>query len=823
MANTVYPEADERPLEGGWTLLVTETGRHGTPGDIHRPAVRLSAQVPGTVASALQSAGLYDPEQPHSLLDRDAWYFRDLKGEAPGPAILRFEGLATIAEIYLNGILKLRSTSMFACHDLAVDLTGEDELAICFRALGPELQRKGPRARWRPQMMDNQGLRLVRNTLLGHMPGWCPPIHAMGPYRPISLIRPAGIALADLTLTATLSAAGIGSLSTCFALQGQASTVELLCDGRSSTLTSLEPGIWSGELQLPAIEPWWPRTHGKPKLHLAELRIDGVSHALGLVGFRSITIDRGMDGRDFSLRVNGASVFCRGAVWSSADILSLPGTAEAYAPWLTLAADAGFNMIRLGGTMTYESPEFFKLCDRLGIMVWQDFMFANFDYPAKDEAFRATAEQEVADLLGAIQGSPSLAVLCGGSEIYQQGAMLGLPESVWKGELFEAWLRDASKTWRPDVPYVDNSPVGGAMPFAPNAGVTHYYGVGAYCRPLEDARRAEVRFAAESLAFAQVPQQSTLDRHLPVQPVHDPRWKARVPRDRGASWDFEDIRDHYLALLYDVDPARLRREDPDRYLDLSRAVTGEVSTETFAEWRRPRSTCNGALVWTFQDLMPGAGWGLVDSSGEPKPVWYAMKRAFRPVQVLLTDEGTNGLDIHVINEKDTALETELSLTCLRDGRQPVVSGHRRIDLAPRSALTIPATDLFGAFFDTTYAFRFGPPSHEVSVARIFDVATGEQCAEAVHFPRGRASALFDAEIKASLEEKAGFWFLLLETEVFAQSVHIDCEGFRATDDWFHLAPGKPRRIALHPRAETAPGTRPSGEIVSIGARKTSRF
>ncbi|MBW8445964.1 MAG: hypothetical protein K0M49_10050 [Arenimonas sp.] len=820
---TTYLAADERPLEHGWTLLVTEAGRYAGPNEVHRPAARIPAPVPGTVASALTAAGLFDPERPQPLHDKDAWYFRSLEGEAEGPAILRFAGLATIAEVYINGELRLASDSMFQAHDLDLVLTGQDEIAICFRALAPHLDKRGPRARWRPQMMDHQGLRLIRTTPLGHMPGWCPDIHPVGPYRPISLIRRGPHAIADLKIHADLKADGTGRLAVSFALQGEAGQVTLCCAGEETSVQRDGYGLWRAQLALRAIEPWWPRTHGEATLHDARLTIDGQAHSLGLVGFRRIEIDRGPDGCGFGLVVNGKPVFCRGAVWTNADILRLPGAAEDYAPWLTLAAEAGMNMIRIGGTMTYESADFFRLCDRLGLLVWQDLMFANFDYPTADEAFAASFDREMRQFLGSIQGSPSLAVLCGGSEVYQQGAMLGLPERIWKTSFYEETLPSLAAQGRPDVPYVANSPCGGAMPFSPNEGVTHYYGVGAYCRPLQDARRAEVRFAAECLAFAHVPQQATLDAHLPVAPVHDPRWKARVPRDRGASWDFEDIRDHYLQDLYKVDPARLRREDATRYLDLSRAVTGEVVTETFAEWRRAGSPCKGALVWTLQDLEPGPGWGVIDSTGEPKPVWYALKRAFRPLQINLTDEGTNGLNVHVLHDTAGDLDLVVELACLRDGSQPVVNGRQTLTVPARGALRIPATDLFGAFFDTTYAFRFGPPSHDVTVVRLIEPETGRLVAEACHFPLGRDRAMHDAPVEAVVEEENGRWFLRLTTAVFAQSVHVEVEGYRPEDDWFHLAPGAARRIALSPRDGTAAGQRPVGMVTHLGSRRPTTF
>lgn len=161
--------------------------------------------------------------------------------------------------------------------------------------------------------------------------------------------------------------------------------------------------------------PWWPRTHGRPHLHEVTLIIDDVEHPLGRAGFRRLAIDRGPDGEDFGLMVNGERIFCRGAVWITTDIVRLPGGRADYEPWLRLAAEASMSLIRIGGTMAYETPEFFRLCDEFGLLVWQDFMFANFDYPKDDKALNAHVVAEVAQFLSATRLSPSLAVVRGGS------------------------------------------------------------------------------------------------------------------------------------------------------------------------------------------------------------------------------------------------------------------------------------------------------------------------------------------------------------------------------------------------------------------------
>ncbi|MHC5233110.1 glycoside hydrolase family 2 protein [Brucella sp. LJL56] len=807
-----------RPLSAGWRLVITGPDAAQSPHDVPRSETIDNAPVPGTVAEALDKSGRFDRKNPAPLDNQDAWYFLDLK-ETPGPVTLHFGGLATICDVFFNGELLLQTDSMFLGHDLAVILTGKDELALCFRALAPRLAQKGPRARWRTQLMNTQGLRLVRTTTLGYMPGWCPEVHAVGPWRPITISRYDAEAISGIAIQAKLTATSHGELGVSFTYSGKTETPTLHCAGQKTACERQNGDQWAARLTLPNIEPWWPHTHGNPTLHDVELSLDGEKQLLGRTGFRSIEVDRGPDGKGFALKINGEKIFCRGAVWSSADIVRLPGARSDYEPWLKLAQEAGMNMLRLSGITTYETPDFYALCDELGIMVWQDFMFANFDYPVKDETFVAKVRAEACQILNAVRHAPSLTVLCGGSEIYQQGAMMGLPEATWKGPLTEEILPSIAVELCPNIPYVPNSPCYGALPFISNEGVSHYYGVSAYCRPMEDARRAEVRFATECLAFSNVPETRTLKTHLDVPPVHDPRWKAGVPRDRGVSWDFEDVRDAYLEMLYSYDPARLRREDMEQYLHLSRAVTAEVMEATFAEWRRPESTCFGALLWMFQDLLPGAGWGMIDATGEPKASWYGLKRAFRPQQLALTDEGINGLAIHILNEQVESADLSLELACLRTGSQPVASGRQDLSIAGRSTITVPATDLFGAFFDVTYAYRFGPAAHDVTVARLKrnDVTV----AEAFHFPLGRTKAFHDAAVEAVPVEKNGNWFLDLKTPVLAQSVSIDAGDWRAAENWFHLAPNETKRIALIPRKDAQ--EKPTGEIRIAGSSRIVWF
>ncbi len=356
----------------GWNLVLTDAGACASPADLSLSAV-IPAPVPGTVAEALEKAGLFDREHSHPLNERDAWYLCRLVDVNAGDAVLRLEGLATLCEVFLNGQKILVSESMFETHDLAVHLHGGYELALCFRALKPGLGEPGPRARWRPQMITPQGLRLVRTTLLGHMPGWCPEIQAVGPGRPVSLLYPHEPIVRHLSLRPDLLEDGEGRPYASVSIEGYVSDVTLRCGEIEQAFERNRHGHCAAILKIPRVTPWWPHTHEIPHLHHVTLIIDDVEHPLGRTGFRRLAIDRCADGRDFCLSVNGERIFCRGAVWTTADIGRLPGGRDDYEPWLRLAAGADMNIIRIGGTMAYETPDFFRPCDEFGLLVWQDF------------------------------------------------------------------------------------------------------------------------------------------------------------------------------------------------------------------------------------------------------------------------------------------------------------------------------------------------------------------------------------------------------------------------------------------------------------------
>jgi len=222
---------------------------------------------------------------------------------------------------------------------------------------------------------------------------------------------------------------------------------------------------------------------------------------------------------------------------------------------------------------------------------------------------------------------------------------------------------------------------------------------------------------------------------------------------------------------------------------------------TLAEWRRPASPTRGALVFTAGDLRPGAGWGLIDAAGEPKAPYYGFRQVAQPLSLFLTDEGCNGLDIHLVNETARGFRLRLEVCALREGVVPVAQGSQLVDLPPGSGTTLEASQVLGHFFDLTYAFRFGAPGHDsvVVTARQADDQATPIFLQACHFPLGPYAPPENIDLQVRSLHEDGNWWLEVATERLARFIHIDDRSWRPEDNYFHLPPGQPRRIRMIPR------------------------
>ena len=279
----------------------------------------------------------------------------------------------------------------------------------------------------------------------------------------------------------------------------------------------------------------------------------------------------------------------------------------------------------------------------------------------------------------------------------------------------------------------------------------------------------------------------------------------------GACWDFEDVREHYLrsALRIDASPAAKRR--PARYLMLSRAVTAEVTERDLRTNGGGRARPIAVrFVWLCEGF---AGGRRLGHHGRARPAQIDLVRGEaglcnRCASAFRTKAST-GSTLHLVNDRPEAVAGTLVIECLKDGGRAVVTGRRSVELGGRDSLSVSAFELFGAFFDAGYAYRFGPPAHDLVVARL-EGAEGETLAEAFHVLEPARAGRHNSDVAATVEQVGQHWRLTLSAERAALFVQIQDEAFAPSDNWFHLAPGRPRQVTLVRLPDADEAAKPMG-------------
>lgn len=794
-----------------WRLLSTAAGAVSHPSAVAGRAGWIRATVPGTAASALRDE-YGEPSAREADYDGlDWWWSTSLDlGPRARSYLLNVGGIATLGEVWVQDRMVLVTENMFRSYTVELaDLSGVVDVYVHVMAL-PGKDRRGKRPRWKSDLVPDQSMRFLRTTLLGRIPAWAGDCAPVGPWRPVTLRELSGaVVLRHVKRASVENSAGLIDVEV--AVTGAIRSAQVAASGITAKLHPSDDGTLHGTVRVPDVELWWPHTHGRQPLYPVDLIVDGAVTPLGRAGFRTVRADSA--GGGFTLLVNDVPIFMRGACWSPLDPISLQASSDELHRALAQVRSSGMNMLRIVGTMVYEDDSFYEACDSLGIMVWQDCMLSTLDPPA-DDSFLANLSAEVGQLVDRVADRPCMAVLCGGSETEQRPVMLGMrPESaatLAQTEVIPAILAGRHV----HLPYVTSTPTGGDLPTHVRRGVAHYFGVGAYLLPLSDARTAGVRFAAECLAFSTPPEKASVDRNFSSSRVagHHPAWKAGVPRDNQASFDFEDVRDYYVREIFGVDPMLVRRDDPDRYLDLGRAAVCATMTEVFTQWRRPSSVCAGGLVLSWQDLRPGAGWGLIDSDGVPKAPWYALARILAPVAILVSDDNLDGIFISLINDTAEACPGTLLVRTWSPEGDQIDRAAIEVEIPARDALELSWDRILGAFSDSGHAHRFGPRSRDVihvSLARPDGLLLADHVAMLGQHLRPMQRGGLSGAVVADGDE----WYACLNANRTAQWVALSSSDWCAADGWFHMTPGMTRRVRLSPLS-----ARPGRRIPSVSVR-----
>ena len=715
----------------------------------------VDAVVPGSLAASPAVVEAYG-EPALSQADHVAWGLRGLLTlDEPLPdARLVLDRVATHADVHLDGTRVLRSDNAFRRHvvDLGDLAPGPHEIAVRIASFDETPVPRKPRPRWRSALLPDPSLRWRRTPLLGRIPTWegvLPPVGILGE---ATLRRRPRVEVLSLRTHAEPGPDGWTARLALHLRAADPHDVVVLLDGHavpSASESEEEPeseseswdladdGAWHLRLThdqaVAATALWWPHTHGVPALHHLRVEASGETVLDRRIGFSCVRA-RGEDGR-FALVVNGVDVFVRGVVWAATDPRGWTSDPVEVARDLDALAAAGLNLVRVPGTGTYADAVLRELAAERGLLVWQDVMLATFD-PPEDQAWLAELGAELRDQLGAWQGWPHLAVLCGGTETEQQPTLMGLPAERRRMTAIHDLVPRLAGELAPGAVHVTSSPSGGPRPVSVEHGVSHYFGVGAYLRPLEDARTARVSFASEALAFGIPPEPSTMTSLEASGAAPGPEdrgrgsaWRRAAPHDRGTSWDFVDVTDHYLRdwAGRDLDLDDLPTEQRE---DLQRRTVARVMAETFAWWRSSLTPTAGAVVLAHRDLAPGPGWGLLDVTGTPKAPLAALTAVLAPVALLLLDRGLDGLLLEAVNDTPLPVRGALRLQALDLEGDPVLDAELELVVPARGHAQVEVEEALGGFRDLGWAWRFAPaPAYSAVRARWDTDGAGEVRAE----------------------------------------------------------------------------------------------
>ena len=694
-------------LNGQWRMCVAETNDW------------IMANVPGSVYQDMLAAGrMEDPfyrgneDQALALMDNDFMYERAFAVSGSlldcRRVVLRMEGLDTLADVYVNGVKVLYADNMHRTWEVDVKpglVAGENSIRIRFHSPTLYIRKKYEES---PEYTGSEdcmrGFVHLRKAHCMFGWDWGPRLPDCGIWRNISILGITGGRIVNVHVRQHHEN-GKAELSVKTELEkAENSTLNVAAE-------AVAPGGKSypmdGEGKIHIADPmlWWPNGYGAQPLYTVRVTLsDDSGNVLDVwerrIGLRTMRmhIEKDKWGESFCHEVNGVQIFAMGADYIPEDNLLGRVTQDRTRKLLQNAKEANFNAIRVWGGGHYPSDAFYDICDELGLVVWQDFMFACGAYKLTD-AFEASIRAEFRDNILRLRHHASLGLWCGNNEMEMfaaQNHWVSTPTQRYEYlRMYEYILPRMAKELDPDTFYWPASPSSGGRfddPNAENRGDVHYWDVWHGLKPFTAYREFYFRYASE-FGFQSYPHYKTLEA-------------VTLPGERNA---FSSVMEKHQRngtangrILMYLSQTYLYPKDFQSLIYTSQLLQSDAIRYGVEHWRRNRGRCLGAIYWQLNDCWPVISWSSIDYDFRWKALHYAARRFFAPLMISCKEEGeltsmTSVNEQLMAKVKNTvqlcvANETMKEQSCtvvwsLRDAKSAILTqGKQHVTAAPLSSL-----------------------------------------------------------------------------------------------------------------------------------------
>lgn len=840
-------------LCGKWRLMILGENVY------HIPEEWMEAEVPGSVYGTLLKLGkMPDPYYRDNeldatkLMENDFVYETDMEITqemlACDGVILRFEGIDTLGEVYLNDTLLGHVENMHRVWEYDIRQlakVGANTVRVLLHSPIKYIKEENEKVFTGGSNEAMSGYPHLRKAHCMYGWDWGPRLPDAGIFRGVSLQLVDSARLDSVYVIQHHQGPHMQEL--CFeesrvqeplsvpvpemrggSLQVQVDSVRLEMqmdlevfreDEEISaviTVTSPDGTVYGqssdGSITIKHPRLWWPNGYGEQPLYTVQALLLGSDGRLldvweRQIGLRTMTMDIRKDqwGNQFAHQVNGVDIFAMGADYIPEDNLLSRVTKERTERLLQAAVEAGHNSIRVWGGGYYPDDHFYDTCDRLGLIVWQDFMYACSSYELS-RAFEENIRAETQENVRRIRHHACLGLWCGNNEMETQTL-----DKCWKPsqkqfydyiKQFEYIIPEILRQEDPHTFYWPSSPSSGGNfdnPWDENRGDVHYWDVWHGNKPFTEYRKFRFRYLSE-FGFQSFPCLETVESFT-------------EPEDRNIFSRVMEMHQRNVAangkILNYLSATYLYPADFDRLLYASQLLQMEAIRYGVEHFRRHRGHCMGAVVWQLNDIWPVASWASIDYFGRWKALHYAEKRMFAPVLLSCQEAGELSQRPYCIAEPGP-METSVRLCISNETRETVEGicrwqlrgyrgdvlseGESGVTVGPLESLWLDKTDF------TDYP---GPGVREMYFSYQLEVK-GEILSEGTSlFTAPKHFRFADPGLTLRREGDT----LILRAEHFAKSVEIWGDGenggsyVRLSDNYFDMNPGEKRVRILEGDAE----------------------